>query len=296
MQDSLDRTLVNVCGAGRSGTTMLDLMLGNASNAFSCGEVYAWFRPWRTTHFNPICPCGENPCLVWKKIKDCEESSFHLNVFEQLNVDFVVDSSKQLYWIIDSYEWAKTNDISVYNILIWKDPVNLSYSHWKRGEGLWYWREEFSRYYGKVIELGLPVIAIKLEDLVANPSEKLSEICEAIGMPYFEGKERFWEKQHHHFFGSKGTRDQVSSGHSDIVSASGFPSEFEALLPQLVEAIDSDQEINRIVSFLKANDITNNLGHQSPHNYSTKKARGSYWYCMSAIKRRIRRYFPQQVL
>ena len=66
-------TLIKICGAARSGTTMLDLMLGNASDAFSCGEVNARFRPWRSHHFNPECRCGQNPCQIWAEIADVPE-------------------------------------------------------------------------------------------------------------------------------------------------------------------------------------------------------------------------------
>lgn len=52
-------TLISICGEGQSGSTMLDLMLGNGYDTFSCGEVYAWFRPWRTHHFRITCSCGK---------------------------------------------------------------------------------------------------------------------------------------------------------------------------------------------------------------------------------------------
>jgi hypothetical protein len=45
------KALILVCGAARSGTTMLDLMLGNSPDVFSYGEIYALFRPFRTHHF-----------------------------------------------------------------------------------------------------------------------------------------------------------------------------------------------------------------------------------------------------
>jgi hypothetical protein len=35
------RTIINILGTNRAGSNMLDLMLGNDINVFSCGEVYA---------------------------------------------------------------------------------------------------------------------------------------------------------------------------------------------------------------------------------------------------------------
>ncbi len=98
--------LINICGMGGSGTTMLDLMLGNGNDAFSCGEVYAWFRPWRSHHRSIVCSCGETPCPVWEQIKDSAENRFHSDVCRRLGVSFVIDSSKELRWLTDAQTWA----------------------------------------------------------------------------------------------------------------------------------------------------------------------------------------------
>ena len=80
MTDS--KRLVMVCGAARSGTTMLDLMLGNAEDAFSCGEIYALFRPFRTHHFDPECTCGSRDCDTWRQLRAVPEADFHRSVLE----------------------------------------------------------------------------------------------------------------------------------------------------------------------------------------------------------------------
>lgn len=72
---------------------MVELMLGNDQRAFSLGEVYAWFRPFRTHHSKIICSCGQENCL-WDKLKNIKEHEFHKKAFEVLNVDILVDSSK----------------------------------------------------------------------------------------------------------------------------------------------------------------------------------------------------------
>lgn len=54
-------TLINICGATRSGTTVPDLKLGNGRDAFSCGEAHALFRPWLLHHFRANWQCGQVP-------------------------------------------------------------------------------------------------------------------------------------------------------------------------------------------------------------------------------------------
>lgn len=72
----MSKTLINILGAGRSGTTMLDLMLGNDNNSFSLGEVHAWFRPFRKHHFEIDCNCGNKNCNYWTEVKNLKEKLF----------------------------------------------------------------------------------------------------------------------------------------------------------------------------------------------------------------------------
>lgn len=256
-------TLINICGAGRSGTTMLDLMLGHAPDAFSCGEVYAWFRPWRDGHYELDCPCGENPCPYWEKIKNVPENLFHKQVCEKLNVNFVIDSSKDLLWVTDNNKWAELNGIKVVNILLWKNPVSLAYSHWKRVKGLkrWLrlsfrWRKGFIKYYNQFFDSGLSFRAVNYNELVQNPKDKLSEICKIVGMEYFEGKEKFWNKQHHHLFGSSSVRRQAESRSSKIQNTENFPTKFLDQVERLSEEIKKDVKVQNILEILKKHDVS----------------------------------------
>ena len=94
--------LVMVLGASHSGTTMLDLMLGNNDATFSTGEVWAAFHPWRKHHFDPTCGCGEKPCAIWEQLLSLPEADFHHAAATQNDMHNVVDSSKDLSWIIDA--------------------------------------------------------------------------------------------------------------------------------------------------------------------------------------------------
>jgi len=129
------KKVINIYGTARSGSTMLDLILGNDPKGFSVGEVVNWFYPWRTHHFDIKCGCGVYPCPVWEKIKNFKANEFHEKVLDNLNLNFIVDSSKNLPWVVDSNVRAiKKRKFTAYNILIFKDPVSLYYSFWKRGD------------------------------------------------------------------------------------------------------------------------------------------------------------------
>jgi len=156
--------LFHIYSTSRSGSTMADLMLGNDPRAFSLGEVHAWFRPFRTHHFKIICSCGQKNC-PWGNLESLKkEHEFHKKAFDLLDVDILVDSSKNLPWVIDNNIWAKKNNITVHNVLLYKEPVNFFYSFWKRGVPIQKAKKnEFIKYYKRFFQTGLPFMRSKTE-------------------------------------------------------------------------------------------------------------------------------------
>ncbi len=283
--------LILVCGAARSGTTMLDLMLGNADNAFSCGEIYALFRPFRNHHFDPVCTCGERDCAAWQTLRRVPEADFHKAVLEQPGIDYAVDSSKDLRWVLDSNEWARGHDIPVRNVLIWKDPIDLAHSHWKRGRPVDYFRKQFLDYYERFLDLGLPFISVSYQRLVNEPEKVLGALCAELGIGYFPGKEEFWHKHHHHFFGSAGTAKQVGAGRSKVGLRRDFPQEFTAAWEAYQSHAGPDERLARVVNALEQHDVC------SPATIAQPTPRGGLrplWYYRHMLKAFVRRYFPER--
>ena len=94
--------IILIGGTAYSGSTVLDLMLSNAQNGFSCGEVNALFRPYRKHHFSQKCACGENDCDIWRNVLAGGECNLWNNLKAQNpKVSFFIDSSKDLVWLYD---------------------------------------------------------------------------------------------------------------------------------------------------------------------------------------------------
>lgn len=273
---------------------MLDLMLGNAPDAFSCGEVSAWFRPWRHHHFQIDCPCGQNPCPVWERIKSARQQEFHATVIRELGVDFVIDSSKDLSWLVDVQGWAAAQGIKTYNLLIWKDPVRLAYSFWKRGKNLGHWRSEFVIYHRRFLQLGLPFLAVNYNELVSKPPSTLAALCAAVGMTYYDGKEHFWEKQHHHLFGSGGVRQQVESGKSILEIPESYPREFELQIDGLRSQIGADSEVQELLETFKQADVFLRTKDADGEGRFVPKRPYPLWYYRRRMIGLVRRYFPKR--
>jgi hypothetical protein len=287
-----DKSLVMILGAARSGTTMLDLMLGNADDVFSCGEVWGLFRPHRLHHFSPRCLCGDPECAVWKRLATVEESEFHAAALAQDGINFVIDSSKDLRWLLDSHKWAAASGFKIYNIIIWKDPMSLSYSHWKRGRPVDFYRKAFVRYYGRFLNLGLPFISVSYNRVIEDSVQVLRELCDALGMQYESGREEFWRKRHHHMFGSAGTARQVNSGKSELKLITDYPDEFVQAFEAHTHAAGLDQELDQIISGLTAHELGGRQNAADGREVSMSALKPA-WYYYHHLKALFRRYFPE---
>jgi hypothetical protein len=59
-----------IAGAGRSGTTLLEMILGNRPSFFSVGELRYFWEYWQAGNW--LCGCGEplNGCPFWSKVHE----------------------------------------------------------------------------------------------------------------------------------------------------------------------------------------------------------------------------------
>lgn len=287
----MDKTLVNILGAGRSGTTMLDLMLGNDDESFSLGEVHAWFRPFRKHHFEIDCNCGDVNCKYWQPIKGLSQSKFHALAFEKLGVNFLIDSSKSLPWVIDNNKWANRNGIKVVNIVIYKPLINYIYSIWKRGESVDAALYRYGLYYSRFFETGLLAYAVSFDELVSNPVDVLDKLCEITGQKKREDREKFWEKESHHLFGSGGVRKQTQNTQSEIQKKESFPEGFLAILPAIKEKINADKKLKDLEKKLQTIDYK---GGGRSLKSSKVHVKRPLWYYQLKAKNTFRGYFPEK--
>lgn len=286
-------SLVNILGAGYSGTTMLDLMLGSNSRAVSCGEVYAWYRPFRSHHRTSICACSDPDCRIRRTLTASPEVKFHAHACESLKREFVVDSSKNLRWVADSIGWALDTGMRVFNIAIWKDPVSLCYSQWKRGESFWEWKSSFTRYYDRLDSLGISYVSVPQSTLVREPQVVLSRLCSLVGMSYEIGQERFWEHEHHHFFGSLGTRQQVKRGHSHFSETEEFPPEFMDVRLQIERDIERDSRLGGVLQRIADADACRpDAGVRAEQGERPRLAYLRHWYLWDSLRAAYRRLRP----
>jgi hypothetical protein len=256
------KKVIFIGGTSYSGSTMLDMILANDEKGFSCGEVHALFRPYRSKHINPVCGCGSSECEIWKEAYLKGEKNFYETIFSlKPDVDFIVDSSKNPVWIQQQTKRLVKKNIAVKNVLIWKTPLELSYSYKKRGR-LFDLKDGWVSYHRRYMSMIANWKAVKYIDVVNNPNI-LKSVCEYLGVDYFKNKQEYWNKTHHTLFGNTSAKYHLSEkeGSEYNYALKEFSSHLsDPSLPhqnyrRLYNVEVNDQELNKIVE----NNISNNI-------------------------------------
>ncbi len=200
------KKIIFVGGTAYSGSTMFHLILANDPHGFATGEVHALFNPRMPHHSTPKCGCGDDGCQIWHDIRKNGEDNLFDSIFERCpEVNFVVSSSKNPFWIHAQNKLAQSKGFETKNVLIWKSPLEFAQSTKKRGQyGIW--EKSWINYYRLYAALMDEWRAIKYYNVANHPEETLIDVCNYLGIPNPPDKRDFWQKKSHVLFGNYSAR------------------------------------------------------------------------------------------
>lgn len=298
------RTVIFVASAAYSGSTMLDLMLSNSKTGFSCGEVSALFRPWRPGHLHPKCGCGDSNCRLWERVRERGEHRLYEQIFEEFpDIDYVVDSSKDLAWLRDQYRYLSNNNLEKRFVLLWKTPLEYAYSCWKRDRDR-YWIMRWTSYYKRLLSVASQWISIPYRDLARSPAETLKHLCDTLDIAYHDGQENFWERTQHTLWGSgsvrlhylkKGTKDYLNAAKSQAKSKPNIDADtvseikhyreiyyddsYLQKLPQHIRRSAKDSaDLTRLVALFQETDFRSSPDPDTVHELLNNLRPSPIWY------------------
>lgn len=215
MDDSRSKKVIFIGGTSFSGSTFLDMILANDPKGFSCGEVYALYNPYRPHHINPKCGCGNSDCQIWNYILAKGDELFYETIFNLFpSVNFIVDSSKDPFWILKQSKRLFENGALVKNVLIWKTPLEAAASFKKR-DRLAHWERGWVNYHRLYFTMIDKFISLKYKDLASKNYSAFRKLCNYLGIDYFEEKYHYWTKVHHTLFGNTSAKVHLYSKDSE---------------------------------------------------------------------------------
>lgn len=255
---------------------MLERMISNGEDCVACGEVANVFR------------LGLRMPESLKTLNSNAEQSFHRDVAKLTSAEVVTDSSKERCWIVKSHVRAIRSGMKCRNVLVWKTPTELAYSRWKRnnvGTGRSHWKSQWLRVHRFLLGSGLPITTVPCKSLQEKPAHTLAAVCDAIGVQYFPGKEKFWESRLPQFGGSPTARS-TSDKSGVAVPDSSYPSEFSSLRDE-AQAFERVPTISRMMQELRNLEYAN-----MSEDAWTKKpswATLAFVYALDPVKRAMER-------
>jgi hypothetical protein len=199
------KQVIFVGGTPYSGSTFLHMILANDPKGFACGEVHSLFYPSRSRHLNPVCGCGDGDCDFWYQVREHGVDNLYESIFDLFpEVEFIVDSSKNLFWMRSQTERLRKKGIQARSLLIWKTPLEFAFSCKRRGR-LKDWDSVWLNYHRLFFSLIGEWRAVQYRPVTSNTSV-LEQVCQYVEIPYFPEKDRFWDKPQHVLFGSHSAR------------------------------------------------------------------------------------------
>lgn len=190
------------------------MILANDPAGFALGEAHNFLRPSREHHFNMRCSCGDHPCSVWQAVRSAGEQHLYQSIFDEFpNVEFIVDSSKNPFWIKDQMAYLSRQNIASQNILMWKTPYEFAHSYNKRGN-IDAWESSWVTYHRVYHTFFDDWRAIRYADFVQNRFA-LERVCDILNIEYFPGKEQYWNKTHHVIGGNPSARVHLYADNSE---------------------------------------------------------------------------------
>jgi hypothetical protein len=212
--------------------------------------------------------------VYWKEIKKNGAEHLYETIFSlSPETEFIIDSSKDPFWMRSQSERLALGDIRTRNLLIWKTPLELAYSFLKRGQ-MEAWEKAWVTYHRLFFSLVDDWRAIEYGRYVQDAAV-LERTCDYLEIPFFPEKKDFWNKDHHviggnhsakiHLYaeGSSGFQASLSRASDDVADAlkethrSVYYRQVsdDSLRAQVEERTQSSELVQDILQVLRDHDV-----------------------------------------
>ena len=244
--------VIRIHGTEHSGSTLMDLMLGNTGSGLSVGEIHSWFRP-QTAHHRALgCLCGEEDCPVLGRIAAMSEKNLYLRIGEEFGVEYLVDSSKNLVWFHDMQERGGEG-VAYYDVVIYKRPQEYAFSMYKR-EKHTNWKKRYCSHYRRCARALTEFVAVSYSDLAQRPDWVMQRLCSVTDVPYDQRMNEYATHEFHLFGGSALLRKSLQRGTKIVTPEQGEPAPGEFLAAYARQRCNRSKMVE-LLDLLAKNDL-----------------------------------------
>lgn len=211
MKDVAKR-VIYICGADHSGSTLIGCALGAEPEAdtppgvFHIGECHAFFDP-ANPKFGKVPSARGDETSFWSNVdKSVGPENAYREIFQKSGAPVLVDSSKKLAWAKIQAEACKRDGIGFSVVVTYRPFVDIVDSLLRRDLDLERAMRRIAYYRSclRFIRHAKPDIVAGVDAALfcRQPAQQLKTLCEAIGIAYFPGKERYWNFKHTYLYGA----------------------------------------------------------------------------------------------
>jgi len=247
------KKVVFVIGTGHSGSTLVDLILGSHSHAFSLGELASVPKRILRQKSVSFCRVCSDTCPVWgaPALQSLLESYFsweesqnwflstlnghwgsvrkniYSNLFQLLNSEVLIDSSKSPSWARRQLRpfWFWRN-IDAFLVYVCRDGRGVVSSYLRKYPS----RDiaDVAKQWAKVAKSSekffhsFPAdhrIKIHYEEMALDPAKAVASLCRKIGLEYEPEMLEYWKHDHHIMEGNWGTISLIKKYRQQIQQA-----------------------------------------------------------------------------
>lgn len=207
-------TVIQICGAGHSGSTLLGLLLGSHSSAFYLGEAKkARFvgDPNKPARKRGCKFCGDD-CPVWGDYRWSDDENLYEAVAARTGASVLIDSTKGLSWL--QKRSAELDALGHRRVVLFltRDGRAVINSRLRKypdrdldGQ-IDQWVEQIESTSTFVDAQTGPTMQVQYEALATDPTAVLSAICDLAGIAFEPAMLAYESHEHHVLGGNNGTQ------------------------------------------------------------------------------------------
>ena len=244
----MGKKIIFIAGTSYSGSTLIDLILSNSSNATSVGEIESIFNPVKIHHLKKIEEIKSD--ATWGPVLNKGANQLYQNLHDILDVEIIVDSSKNPAWIRYHID-RLPKDVSCQVVLVFKSLPDLKHSYEKRGR--YNWAKIYKRYHNLFFNTISNFERIEYKDIPLR-TDKFWTLLKRLDFELDDERLQFWNQTRTNFFGNNNANIAFSQvqGNDEtpkLEYRSGSTPENVAFVKSQLE---KDSELKRIVTFLNS--------------------------------------------